>query len=571
MSWRTGSCKAATIRSEQQLRCAAGATGRNESLPPGGSLSSVSAGSRKLRRVCDESRGWSRRAWQSKWKVDATVRRDTIILTLAAMLTLCGVAVAGAEGAVRSPGLGAHERLALGLLAAAAATGVAGQLLSRRAIAAFARQVRAAAGDPSCRIECRAATTAPLAAALNDMVEGAGRSVERAAVAVKELEIQLKLATAEREHAEAIIYSISDAVLVTDPYDELLLANESAARTFGFDLAAVERAGRPPVDQVLHDPRMIELIRDMRQSDNVGCRRIVEHPVRTPAGPRVFNVTLSCVAGPASEAPANDAARSTTAHERADSGANNHNSGVVAVLHDVTREKEIAELKNDFVSSVSHELRTPLASIRAYVEMLIDGEADSERTRRDFYDVIQNEAVRLGRLIDNILNISRLESGLMKVNRQPISLAVVVKEAAEVILPQAKQKQIELVEKLTPIFYQTLADRDMLYQAVLNLLSNAVKYTPEGGTITVNTEVDEAANRVTLRVCDTGVGIPPKDLPFVFDKFYRAEANNHMANGTGLGLSLVKHIVEVVHGGHLVIESTVGKGSCFGFELDLCE
>jgi two-component system phosphate regulon sensor histidine kinase PhoR len=299
---------------------------------------------------------------------------------------------------------------------------------------------------------------------------------------------------------------------------------------------------------VLQDQKVIDLIREMRQSNSASGRRIIEHTVKTGLGDRAFKVTLSCVA------------------DRSD-----HPAGVVAVLHDMTKEKEVAEMKNDFVSNVSHELRTPLASIKAYVEMLIDGEADDEKTKTEFYEVIQNEANRLSRLIDNILNISRIESGLVKINKQPQSLAVIMKEAIEVIAPQVKSKQINLIEQLTPIFYQTIADRDMLYQAVLNLLSNAVKYTPEGGSITVQTEVDEAKKRVSTRISDTGVGIPPKDLPFVFDKFFRVEANSRMAKGTGLGLSLVKHIIETVHHGRILVESTQGKGSTFGFELALAE
>lgn len=385
----------------------------------------------------------------------------------------------------------------------------------------------------------------PLITAVNEMVEAAERCISDAVIKMKELEIQLRVATSERQHAQAIIYSISDAVLVTDTFDELVLANESAARTFQFDL---EHSRRAPVDQILRDEKLVELIRDMRQSNSKSGRRIVEHKIKGPGEERIFKVTLSAVADD-NDAPA----------------------GVVAVLHDMTREKEVAELKNDFVSSVSHELRTPLASIKAYVEMLIDGEADDEKTTREFYEVIQNEANRLSRLIDNILNISRIESGLVQINKQPQSLTVILKEALEVISPQARMKQISLVEQLTPVFYQTNADRDMLYQAVLNLLSNAVKYTPERGTITVLTAVDEAKRKVIARISDTGVGIPPKDLPFVFDKFYRAEANNHMAKGTGLGLSLVKHIIETVHRGRIFVESHVGKGSCFGFELDLCE
>jgi two-component system phosphate regulon sensor histidine kinase PhoR len=228
-------------------------------------------------------------------------------------------------------------------------------------------------------------------------------------------------------------------------------------------------------------------------------------------------------------------------------------------------------MKNDFVSNVSHELRTPLASIKAYVELLIDGEADDENTKREFYEVIQNEANRLGRLIDNILNISRIESGLVKIDRRPQSLTAVVKDAIEVIAPQADQKGIRLVERLAPESHRTLADRDMLHQAVLNVLSNAVKYTPAGGEVTVETAADEARRKLVLRVTDTGVGIPPQDLPYVFEKFYRAEANNRVAAGTGLGLSLVKHIVEGVHHGRMFAQSQVGRGSTFGFELDLCE
>jgi two-component system phosphate regulon sensor histidine kinase PhoR len=384
-----------------------------------------------------------------------------------------------------------------------------------------------------------------LAAAANEVLIAAQRAVADAMVQVKGYEIQVKVATAERQHAEAIIKSISDAVLVTSPFDELVLANDSAAKTFNFDL---QKSNRTPVDTLLNDGRIVDLIREMRQSKIVNGRRIIEHEIRSPVGNRTYKVTLSSVADGAGE-PA----------------------GVVAVLHDMTREKEIGEMKNDFVSNVSHELRTPLASIKAYVEMLIDGEADDERTKTEFYEIIQGEADRLGRLIDNILNISRIESGLVKIDKQPQSLSVIVKEAIDVISPQAKLKHIEIAEALCPVFYQTWADKDMLYQAVLNILSNSVKYTPENGTISVQTTVDEANKKVFVKIIDNGVGIPAKDLPHVFDKFYRVETNNKVAKGTGLGLSLVKHIVETVHHGRATVASEVGKGTTFGLEMDLHE
>jgi two-component system phosphate regulon sensor histidine kinase PhoR len=501
-----------------------------------------------LRRARDDVAGLSRACDRG---VISDVRRGQLLIILAVALVTGGVACVAPNWRELVRVANDAPALTIGaiLLLLGATAGLFTVTVLRRAARELHERLQAVAARGKLEyVDATDRHLVPLASGINELIDFADRAVTDAAMRLKELEIQLKVATAQRHHAQAILYSISDAVLVTDPFDELVLANESAARTFDFDLASVSRT---PIEKVVTDERMVSLIREMRQSGSTSGRRIVEHAIRAPGAAgtsRAFKITLSCV-----------------------QDQNHDAAGVVAVLHDMTKEKEVAEMKNDFVSSVSHELRTPLASIKAYVEMLIDGEADDDKTKREFYEVIQNEANRLSRLIDNILNISRIESGLVKINKQPQSLMVILKEALEVIAPQAKLKGITLEEKLTPAIYQTTADKDMLYQAVLNLLSNSVKYTPEGGTITVATVVDETKRKVTTRISDTGVGIPPKDLPFVFDKFYRSEANSRMAKGTGLGLSLVKHIIETVHHGRIFVESHVGKGSTFGFELDLCE
>jgi two-component system, OmpR family, phosphate regulon sensor histidine kinase PhoR len=331
---------------------------------------------------------------------------------------------------------------------------------------------------------------------------------------------------------------------VTDSFDEILLANESASKLFGIEGRSLERV---PIDQLVKDVQCVTAIRDVRQSRNASERRVVEQRLRLNGREGVFKLTMSCITSAGGEP-----------------------GGVVSVFHDMTRENEIARMKNDFVSSVSHELRTPLSSIRAYVEMLVDGEAQDEKTRTEFYDIILAEANRLGRLIDNILNISRIESGLVEIKKQPVSVMLLCKEALDVITPQAKAKNQRVEGYIEPSIYQTMADKDMLYQAVLNLLSNAVKYTPDGGSVTLRATADEASKKITVRVIDTGVGIPAKDVPFVFDKFFRVEANKNVAKGTGLGLALVKNIIETVHGGRIFLESEVGRGSCFGFEVDVC-
>jgi two-component system phosphate regulon sensor histidine kinase PhoR len=242
---------------------------------------------------------------------------------------------------------------------------------------------------------------------------------------------------------------------------------------------------------------------------------------------------------------------------------------VVTVLHDITREKEVAQMKNDFVSHVSHELKTPLASINAYAEMLVDGEAEDTETIQQFCGVIQSQAQRLSRLIEDILNISRIESGLIKVSRENHSLALVIRDAVEMITSYAQEKNIT-IQSPAPILYdQVDIDRDMISQVVINLLSNAVKYTPAEGRITVNSVLNEVEGQITVTITDTGVGIPAEDVDHVFDKFYRVQANNKYAKGTGLGLNLVKQIVETVHGGSVFVTSTPGQGSTFGFVLPL--
>ena len=388
----------------------------------------------------------------------------------------------------------------------------------------------------------------PIVAVVNDCMAAAERAITGAEAEVRRLAVELKLATSQRDQAQAVIGSIEDSVLVTDPFDELLMANDAASRLFGFDIATAEHR---PLDQIIADTQLVGLVREMRESRSLS-RRVVEHEMQVGDRQRAFRITLACLR----DEGAGESVRS---------------SGIVAVLRDATREREMAQAKNDFVSAVTHELRTPLSSIKAYVEMLLDGEATGEKTRHDFYEIIQSEVGRLAALIDNILNISRIESGLVKIDRKPASPMLLTEKALEVIQPQAKLKHIELKRELLPALFQVVADHELLYQVILNLLSNAVKYTPEGGTITVRTEVDEPRGLLVLKVIDNGAGIPATELEHLFKKFYRVEQNSQMARGTGLGLPLVKRVIEQDHGGRVFVESQEGKGSTFGFELPMLQ
>ena len=360
---------------------------------------------------------------------------------------------------------------------------------------------------------------------------------------VSDLQIQIQLTQRQKGHIEAIIYSIRDAVIVVDEYDKLLMANEAAGRLFNFDFTS---SMHKPVNELIDEGKseFVDILSHSRQSKAQAARKKIEFS--KDGEPKTYDCIISCVYDQKQQV-----------------------CGAVAVLHDITREKQIQQMKNDFVSHVSHELKTPLASITAYSEMLADGEADDEKTIKEFCAVIQNQAKRLNRLIEDILNISRIESGLIKIEKKSVSLTILIEEQLQMIKSYAEEKNIEIIGQKPIVFDQVYADKDMISQVIVNLLSNAVKYTPSGGSVKIETEVDETENLIRVSVIDTGVGIPEDEIEHVFDKFYRIGANNKQAKGTGLGLNLVKQIVEKVHEGRVFVSSKTGVGSTFGFEVPL--
>lgn len=360
---------------------------------------------------------------------------------------------------------------------------------------------------------------------------------------VEDLRLRSQLLEQQKRNVEAIVHSLRDPVFVVDEMDGIIMANKAAGRLFAFDCRF---DGPKSIGELIGDEghELVAFMQQTRASKVEAARRqIVFADAERPS---VFDCIVSCVSDETDKV-----------------------CGTAVVLHDVTREREISQIKNDFVGYVSHELKTPLASITAYAEMLIDDEADDEAMRKEFYSVIQGQASRLNRLIETILNISRIESGLLKISKQRVSLAVLVDEQMQMIKSYAEDRHIRIIGHTPIIFDQVDADRDMMSQVIVNLLSNAIKYNHPGGSVSVSIDVDEAQSLVSVRIEDTGIGIPPEDLEHVFDKFYRSRLNENKVEGSGLGLNLVKQIVEKLHGGRVFAQSQVGSGSVFGFELPL--
>jgi two-component system phosphate regulon sensor histidine kinase PhoR len=247
---------------------------------------------------------------------------------------------------------------------------------------------------------------------------------------------------------------------------------------------------------------------------------------------------------------------------------------VVLVFHDITDLRRLEKIRKDFVANVSHELRTPLTSIKGYVEALLDGAKDDPVASTKFLDIILKQSDRLNLIIEDLLELSKIESGGISFKEEPIELKSLVERVLSVVKPIADKNRHRLTTAIDPGLPAVAGDEGRLVQVLTNLLDNAIKYTPEGGTITIGAtlvpplgKTEFLASAVDISVADTGIGIPEQDRPRVFERFYRVDkARSRELGGTGLGLAIVKHIVEG-HGGQVWVEANHPRGSRFVVRL----
>ncbi len=241
--------------------------------------------------------------------------------------------------------------------------------------------------------------------------------------------------------------------------------------------------------------------------------------------------------------------------------------GVLLVFHDTTEIRHTEKMRRDFVANVSHELRTPLSAIKGYAETLMDGALEDKAVAADFISVIYKHAQRLSQLVEDLLDLSKLESPDFAPELKPVMLMPLIQRVAGLILDKASEKEIVLtVAPPENASVAVMSDELGLEQVLTNLLDNAIKYTPVKGSVTVSYHRREDGY-VQVDVSDTGIGIEAKHIPRLFERFYRVDkARSRDMGGTGLGLSIVKHILQL-HGGKIWVESTPGVGSVFSFIL----
>jgi two-component system phosphate regulon sensor histidine kinase PhoR len=342
----------------------------------------------------------------------------------------------------------------------------------------------------------------------------------------------------ERAKARAILDGMVEGVIAMDGHEAIVLMNERARAMFG--VGAGRGEGKPFLE-VIRNAELHEVFRQSRSAPPEAplSRELrLRHPV-----PRILQVNAVPLRLAGGGEP-----------------------GVVMVLHDLTALRRLEQVRTEFVANVSHELRTPLTAVQGYLETLLGGALEEPQHARRFLEIAFRHTERLGRLLNDLTDLSNIELGKVTLRLTPVRFSDVVDSVFDIIRPKAVGGRVGLIADVEPPDLTVHADQDRLAQILINLVDNAVKYTPENGWVTVRARPVEAA-RADVRVRDTGVGIPAADLPRITERFYRVDkARSRELGGTGLGLAIVKHLV-LAHAGELAIESQEGEGTTVRFTL----
>ena len=348
----------------------------------------------------------------------------------------------------------------------------------------------------------------------------------------------------EGTRSQAILTSIADGVVVNDTEGRVILVNPVAERILGIpakDLLGEDLRTLFSFLGTKEEKEAISAVEKLLSARDIEVTKTFK--MRLTVDSRVIHASLSPVLTQ-----------------------RNDFLGVVTVLRDITKEVEADRAKTEFVSTVSHELRTPMTSIKGYTDLVYGGAAGPiNQDQRRFLGIIKSNTDRLTALINDLLDISRIETGRVRFEARPLQIGEVVAEVVNVLAGQAQANDQTLTYEVAGGLADIMGDRDRLTQVLINLVGNAVRYTPKNGEIEVRVYPVEGAVRVDVR--DTGIGIDPQDMAHIFERFYRSDHPLvQEKRGTGLGLSIVKMFVEM-HGGRIWVDSDPGKGSTFTFIL----
>jgi two-component system, OmpR family, phosphate regulon sensor histidine kinase PhoR len=361
------------------------------------------------------------------------------------------------------------------------------------------------------------------------------RQLDKAQEALRKLNEQHEqLAVQKQAEQQALFNSMSEGVLVLDATGRIQLVNQSLERLF--------RLSKEVRGQTIMEAFRFQELAEV-------TRRLQQEPV---------------ISGLELELPGMDE-RWLQVNAASVLDRDGAHRGAILVFHDLTRLKELENTRQEFVANVSHELRTPLSLIKGFVETLLEGARSDPELATRFLQTIEKHTDRLTFLIEDLLTISRLESGGTVMNFQQVDLREATQRAVDDLQSRTVEKHVT-VENLVPKGLLARADADRLHQVLCNLVENAIKYGRQEGRVAVGARLADEG-KVEAWVQDDGPGIPPESRERVFERFYRVDrARSRETGGTGLGLSIVKHIVQA-HGGEVWVKSEVGHGAAFYFTL----
>ncbi|KPU43779.1 alginate biosynthesis sensor protein KinB [Oxobacter pfennigii] len=353
-------------------------------------------------------------------------------------------------------------------------------------------------------------------------------------------ELNFEKLVSEKNKSLAIVNSISDPIIVTDNDYKIILINPECESVFS--ISQNDAAGRHLLE-VINNKAIFNSVYETLKGvpkNNRSHQDVILLEIRGKV--IYYDITVAPILGK-----------------------DNKINGAVAILQDITHLKEVERLKSDFVSTVSHEFRTPLTSISMGAGMLLDGTAGKiSENQREIISVIQEEEQRLAKLVSDLLDLSRIESGKMTVNIKPSSIEDIIKPTIKSLSEQAGSKNIYLEYYIDEKLPMAKADPDKIKVVLTNLIGNAIKFTPQGGKIEVFTHCMN--NRMYISVKDNGTGIPREFHDRIFQEFFQGRQGAESGAGTGLGLAIARKIVEI-HGGDIWVDSEAGKGSTFTFTL----
>ncbi|SDF16697.1 ATP-binding protein [Sporolituus thermophilus] len=352
------------------------------------------------------------------------------------------------------------------------------------------------------------------------------------------LDDKLKEIVAQKHKLELILQHMDNAVLLLDRYGRVTDFNLRAASLFSITGAMLGQHNIQVIGNSLLD-------KAVRETVATGENRLIQLRTNLHGAKRVFQVFL---------APLGD-----------------EGGGVLTVFHDITALQEIHERQAEFVANASHELKTPLTAIKGFAETLLDGAIREPALAAKFVTIIHGEAERMNRLIADLLQLASLDARTtgQQTRLEPTDIYKVAATVVEELSAQWRAKKLSVLLDAPAQPLAVMANPDWLKQVFVNLLDNSIKYTPDGGKVLLKWW--QNSDKAVFMVQDSGIGIPAKDLPFIFDRFYRVDrARSRSAGGTGLGLAIVKHIIETL-GGKIDVTSEPGAGTTFTFTLPLAK